>query len=310
MQNAIIEKMGTPTMVINGGVGGTSIQQHLPDPNNRLNLSTIYGSWLYRVIQSGSKDRIRWLFWYQGESNSGADDYTALFDQLRNAWLEDLPNLLARGDCMVAGAGDKLWGFLCVALNGSGWAYLRGAAIVNGWRTDDALSAVLEPLQTRLSERGATHLAAYGTALWLVPALQRAGFQRREWIINLERHSRPLTLDEVPDVQLRPVAAYDVDQIGALDKAAFAAPFQLEEGELIELLITSGQFAVAELAGFDELAGYVAADVTGDEGHIMRLATHPALHGRGIGRTLLNGALAYCEQSGARTVGINTQDSN
>lgn len=224
--------------------------------------------------------------------------------------LEDLPNLLARGDCMVAGAGDKLWGFLCVALNGSGWAYLRGAAIVNGWRTDDALSAVLEPLQTRLSERGATHLAAYGTALWLVPALQRAGFQRREWIINLERHSRPLTLDEVPDVQLRPVAAYDVDQIGALDKAAFAAPFQLEEGELIELLITSGQFAVAELAGFDELAGYVAADVTGDEGHIMRLATHPALHGRGIGRSLLNSALAYCEQSGARTVGINTQDSN
>lgn len=224
--------------------------------------------------------------------------------------MEDLPNLLARGDCMVAGAGDKLWGFLCIALNGSGWAYLRGAAIVNGWRTDDALSAVLEPLQTRLSERGATHLAAYGTALWLVPALQRAGFQRREWIINLERHSRPLTLDEVPDVQLRPVAAYDVDQIGALDKAAFAAPFQLEEGELIELLITSGQFAVAELAGFDELAGYVAADVTGDEGHIMRLATHPALHGRGIGRSLLNSALVYCEQSGARTVGINTQDSN
>ena len=224
--------------------------------------------------------------------------------------LEDLPNLLARGDCMVAGAGDKLWGFLCVALNGSGWAYLRGAAIVNGWRTDDALSAVLEPLQTRLSERGATHLAAYGTALWLVPALQRAGFQRREWIINLERHSRPLALDEIPDVRLRPVAAYDVDQIGALDKAAFAAPFQLEEGELIELLITSGQFAVAELAGFDELAGYVAADVTGDEGHIMRLATHPALHGRGIGRSLLNSALVYCEQSGARTVGINTQDSN
>ncbi len=224
--------------------------------------------------------------------------------------MEDLPNLLARGDCMVAGAGDKLWGFLCIALNGSGWAYLRGAAIVNGWRTDDALSAVLEPLQTRLSERGATHLAAYGTALWLVPALQRAGFQRREWIINLERHSRPLALDEIPDVRLRPVAAYDVDQLGALDKAAFAAPFQLEEGELIELLITSGQFAVAELAGFDGLAGYVAADVTGDEGHIMRLATHPALHGRGIGRTLLNGALAYCEQSGARTVGINTQDSN
>ena len=52
------------------------------------------------------------------------------------------------------------------------------------------------------------------------------------------------------------------------------------------------------------------ADVTGDEGHIMRLAAHPALHGRGIGRMLLNDALAYCQKSEARVVSINTQDSN
>ena len=116
--------------------------------------------------------------------------------------LEDLPNLLARGNCMVAGDDEKLWGFVCVSLNGSHWAYLRGAAIVNGWRTDDALDAVLDPLQVRLRERGATHLAAYGVALWLVPALQRAGFQRAEWIATLHRHPRPLTLEEMPDVSV------------------------------------------------------------------------------------------------------------
>lgn len=93
LQNAIAEKMGTPSLVINGGVGGTRIEQHLPDPANRLNLSTIYGSWLYRIIKSGSRERIRWLFWYQGESNGGNDDYLTLFDQLRTAWVEDLPNL-------------------------------------------------------------------------------------------------------------------------------------------------------------------------------------------------------------------------
>lgn len=224
--------------------------------------------------------------------------------------LEDLPNLLARGNCMVAGNDEKLWGFVCVSLNGSGWAFLRGAAIVNGWRTDDALDAVLEPLQGRLWERGATHMAAYGTALWLVPALQRAGFERTEWIVSLQRHPRPLVMEDVPDIRVRPVVAHDLGALGALDKAAFTAPFQLESGELIELLVTSGHFAVAEAVGFDGLAGYVAADVLGDEGHIMRLAVHPALHGRGIGRTLLNGALAHCQQGGARTVSINTQDSN
>ncbi len=93
MQNRIANDMKVPTLVINGGVGGTRIEQHLPDPNNRLNLSTIYGSWLYRVITSGSRERIRWLFWYQGESNGDNDDYLALFDQLHSAWKLDLPNL-------------------------------------------------------------------------------------------------------------------------------------------------------------------------------------------------------------------------
>lgn len=223
---------------------------------------------------------------------------------------EDLPQLLTRGNCMVAGADDKLWGFVCASQNSAAWAFVRGAAFVNGWHTDDALNAVLEPVQARLRARGVTHLAAYGTATWLTPALQRAGFDRAEWIVNLHRHPRPLALDAVPGLLTRPASAQDVGRLVALDSAAFAAPFQLESNELIGLLITSGHFVVAELDGFDELAGYAAAHVTGDSGQVMRLAVHPSLHGRGVGRTLLNGALAYCQDAGARDVGINTQDSN
>lgn len=93
LQNIIASEMGVPTLVINGGVSGTRIEQHLPDPVDRLNLSTIYGSWLYRVAKSGARERIRWMFWYQGEYNGDNDDYLTLFDRLRSAWLEDLPNL-------------------------------------------------------------------------------------------------------------------------------------------------------------------------------------------------------------------------
>lgn len=93
LQNAIADRMRQATLVINGGVGGTTIQQHLPDPANRLNRSTLYGSWLYRIVKSQSRERIKWLFWYQGESNGGNDDYTELFHQLYYAWHEDLPNL-------------------------------------------------------------------------------------------------------------------------------------------------------------------------------------------------------------------------
>ncbi|MBU3698947.1 MAG: sialate O-acetylesterase [Candidatus Kapabacteria bacterium] len=93
LQNAMADQMRMPSLCISGGVGGTRIEQHLPDVNNRMNLATIYGSWLYRIIKSGSRERIRWLFWYQGESNNANDDYLSLFDKLRSAWKLDLPNL-------------------------------------------------------------------------------------------------------------------------------------------------------------------------------------------------------------------------
>lgn len=93
LQNLLASELGMPSCVINGGVGGTRIQLHFPNEANRQSLSTIYGSWLYRLEKSGLREHIRWLFWYQGESNSGGDGYAALFDTLYTAWKQDLPNL-------------------------------------------------------------------------------------------------------------------------------------------------------------------------------------------------------------------------
>ncbi len=93
LQQLIATERSMPTCVINGGVGGTRIEQHFPDANNRMNRQTIYGSWLYRIDKSGLRNHIRWLFWYQGESNNGADDYASLFATLYAAWKADLPNL-------------------------------------------------------------------------------------------------------------------------------------------------------------------------------------------------------------------------
>lgn len=93
LQNHFAQELQLPTCVINGGVSGTRIELHFPDEAMRMKLSTIYGSWLYRLTKSGLRDNIRWLFWYQGESNSGGDGYAALFDKLYKAWQQDLPNL-------------------------------------------------------------------------------------------------------------------------------------------------------------------------------------------------------------------------
>jgi ribosomal-protein-alanine N-acetyltransferase len=50
--------------------------------------------------------------------------------------------------------------------------------------------------------------------------------------------------------------------------------------------------------------------VCGEESQIIRLAVHPDYQRQGIGRLLLNDALAYCQAAGVMRVGINTQESN
>lgn len=231
--------------------------------------------------------------------------------------MEDLPRILTSGNCFVAEEGGKVWSFVCASVNRSNWAYLRGAAIANGYRTEDALQAVLEPLITWLRKRQVTHLAVYGTEMWLAPALIQVGFDRLAWIVSLERHPQPVEAwrSVASPVDVRHIRPHDLTSLAALDAAAFDAPYQMASGELIELMVTTGYFAVAEAAGGDaaplpSLAGYVCADVVGDTGQVIRLAVHPEAQRLGIGRTLLNEALAYCQANGASRVVINTQEDN
>lgn len=227
--------------------------------------------------------------------------------------LEDLPQLLASGACTVALDGDAVGAFLCVSANQARWAFVRGLAVRNGWRTQDGLEAVLEPAASRLRADGVTHLAVYGTALWLPPALLHVGFQRREWIASLERHPRPLADLPAGPASIRPVRPDDLAALAALDGAIFEPPYQLASGELIELMVTTGHFVVAESVsetGQGALLGYACADVLVDTGQIIRLAVRPDAQRQGIGRALLNQALTYCHGEGAQRVTINTQESN
>lgn len=221
---------------------------------------------------------------------------------------EDLPRLLASGDCLVALSGDHVWAMLCATPSRAPWAFLRGAVIADGWRASEALAALLEPLMHRLRLRGLEHLAMYGTALWLVPLLLRAGFERIDWIITLERHPRPLPAQPADQVVIRTVSAHDLPELSTLDTSVFEPPYQLASGELIEYMVTTGYFVVATQD--EHLVGYACADVMGSEGQIIRLAVHPDTRRQGVGRALLNGALTYCQANGARSVIVNTQESN
>ncbi|MBK6822040.1 MAG: hypothetical protein IPG87_03285 [Saprospiraceae bacterium] len=88
----IVKKHKVPVCVINGGVGGTSIQQHQRNDSNPAEPNSIYGSFLYRINQSKLGPKVKFLCWYQGESNA-TPQYFENFKSLYQDWKNDLPLL-------------------------------------------------------------------------------------------------------------------------------------------------------------------------------------------------------------------------
>lgn len=92
LAKSILENYNIPVCILNGGVGGTSIQQHQRDDLKPSLPANIYGSLLYRAIKSNLANSVKAIFWYQGESNGSA----AYFDNFKNLyedWKLDFPNV-------------------------------------------------------------------------------------------------------------------------------------------------------------------------------------------------------------------------
>lgn len=95
LHRLVWEEQQIPTAIINMGVGGTRIEENLPAGEEAMDLTTIYGSGLYRVKQAGLQEAVRALIWLQGESNQkkGYDLYEEHFAQLYEGWKRDYPRL-------------------------------------------------------------------------------------------------------------------------------------------------------------------------------------------------------------------------
>ena len=106
MAKKLVEDTKIPVCLLNAAVGGTRIDQHMPDPHDRLNTTNeahrIYRNLLKRVVAAKLTHGIRGVLWHQGEADQGYDGPDNCFGcethqqywvDLTAAWKQDMPNL-------------------------------------------------------------------------------------------------------------------------------------------------------------------------------------------------------------------------
>lgn len=106
MARKLVAEQKLPICIFNGAVGGTRIDQHMPDPTDRLNTTntahSIYRNLLKRISAAGMTHGIRGVLWHQGEADQGYDGpdncygcqtHQQYWIDLTAAWKHDYPNI-------------------------------------------------------------------------------------------------------------------------------------------------------------------------------------------------------------------------
>ena len=99
----LVEDTRIPVCILNGAVGGTRIDQHMPDHVKTSNKERpIYGNLKLRVVAAKLTHGIRGVLWHQGEADQGFDGpdncygcvlYENYWLELTAAWKKDYPNI-------------------------------------------------------------------------------------------------------------------------------------------------------------------------------------------------------------------------
>ena len=234
---------------------------------------------------------------------------------------EDLPDLVRDAVAVLAHDAGEPWGFLLLhreerpatlPRGTAARALLRAAALARGRSPIRDIPRLMAGVEAQLVRAGLpTLMVAYRAADWLVRPLKAAAFNLHERVIFMRLTGlmrRSVELPERAEISLEAAQPDGLPLLARLDAAAFEPIWHFDEARLAGMLFTS-RLQIARWR--NRVAGYSSLYVQpGGEAQLARLAVHPAMRRRGIGRALLADALLYAQQQSAQEVVLNTQGHN
>jgi ribosomal-protein-alanine N-acetyltransferase len=107
------------------------------------------------------------------------------------------------------------------------------------------------------------------------------------------------------------MVAEDLPEVLDIERASFLSPwseqmFREELGNPLSMCIVAQERG----SGPAGLLGYLCAWYAASEVHIMNLASHPRVRGRGVARHLLRGLVAEARSRGAWRIFLEVRESN
>ncbi len=252
-------------------------------------------------------------------------DRPALAALLAGTWrrhgvlaVEEQVALLSNGASLIAMRGDEAIGFLGLSprapARADGPAEQWVDATLVAVSADASVGEVMRRLLAGAAERAGappiTGLVCLTAEGWLINALAEGGFREMDRVLSYARTNHGPLPPSPPVSILRDAKATQAGVVLDLNAAAFGPLWRYDQRTVLTWLMTADRAVVAERDG--RARGFALTTLNATDGHaqLIRVATHPASQGQGIGRQLVADALHYAAGVGAAGVSLNTQQSN
>ena len=189
-----------------------------------------------------------------------------------------------------------------------GIAWVRLFVYTGRWSAENAWNLLWSTAKREIAEAGGSKVAAIAIQPWFQNILAGSGFENRQQIVLLEWRYQPSVEHGAGNVHIRRMTEADLPEVEKTDAASFDPLWQNPLETLRRAFAQALYVTVAE--NEKGIIGYQLSTGGGQRAHLARLAVHPSVQGKGVGRALLSDLFTYLTYTGIPRLSVNTQSDN
>jgi [ribosomal protein S18]-alanine N-acetyltransferase len=190
-----------------------------------------------------------------------------------------------------------------------GIAWVRLFVCTGHWSQEGAWDLLWDTARETIMHTGGATVAAIAMQPWFQKILGDSSFENNQQIVMLEWQSRPWTSNEADGVRIRRMTDADIPAVTKADNAAFD-PLWHNSLDTLQRAFSQALIATVAESTNEGIIGYQLTTGHGQRAHLARLAVHPSMQGRGVGRALLSDLFTYLTRMGTTRLSVNTQSDN